>query len=96
MKPVVVFVWAYFGPYHVDRLEAAGATLAETHRVIAVEIAGSSETYAWSQTGVIAGVERVTLFPGGAAEKLPWWRVLAALARLCWREIGRASCRETV
>ena len=84
MKPVVVFAWAYLGPYHVDRLEAAGAALGETHRVIAVEIAGSSETYAWNQTGTIAGVERVTLFPGAAAEALPWWRVLAALARLCW------------
>lgn len=86
MKPVVVFVWAYLGPYHVDRLEAAGAALGETHRVIGVEIAGSSVTYAWNQTGAIAGVERVTLFPAGAAEALPWWRVLTALARLCWRE----------
>ena len=85
MKPAVLFVWDYLGPYHVDRLEAAGAALSETHRVIAVEVAGSSETYAWSQTGAIAGVERVTLFPGGAAEKLPWWRVLPAYLRLCRR-----------
>ncbi|HUN45607.1 MAG TPA: glycosyltransferase [Stellaceae bacterium] len=84
MKPVAVFVWDYLGPYHVDRLTAAGAALAETHRVVAVEIAGSSETYAWSQTGAIPGVERVTLFPGGAAETLPWWRVLPAFLRLCW------------
>jgi L-malate glycosyltransferase len=83
MKPAVIFIWENFGPYHVDRLEAAGAALAPTHRVIGIEIAGSSSVYAWSRTEEIAGFERLTLFPDRAFGSIPAWTQLMAMLRAC-------------
>lgn len=83
MKPAVAFIWENFGPYHIDRLEAAGAALGVTHRVIGIEIAGSSGFYAWDPTAKIAGFERVTLFPGRASNSISRWRRWSAMLRAC-------------
>lgn len=83
VKPAVAFVWSNFGPYHVDRLEAAAAALSETHRVIGIEVAGSEQIYPWDRTERIDGVERITLFPARAAEEVPAWRQFLALLRTC-------------
>lgn len=83
MKPAIVFIWENFGPYHVDRLEAAAAALEPTHRVIGIEIAGSSSVYAWDRTESVAGVERITLFPGRLFATVPAWRQLSAMLRAC-------------
>lgn len=83
MKPAVAFVWSNFGPYHVDRLEAAAAALSETHRVIGIEVAGSTDIYAWDRTEQVNGVERMTLFPGRPVEQVPVWRQFLALVRAC-------------
>lgn len=85
MKPAVIFVWENFGPYHVDRLEAAGRALGDTHRVIGIEIAGSSSIYAWNRTDAVADFERVTLFPDRAFASIPAWRQLSAMLRACLR-----------
>lgn len=83
MKPAVAFVWGSFGPYHVDRLEAAAAALAETHRVIGIEIAGTTDIYAWDRTERVDGAERITLFPAHTEEEVPAWRKFVALLRAC-------------
>jgi L-malate glycosyltransferase len=84
MKPVVIFVWSNFGPYHIDRLEAATQALAP-FRVIGVEIAGASAIYDWIPTADRPGFERITLFPRLAEESVPSWRRLVALLGVCWR-----------
>lgn len=81
MKPAVAFVWENFGPYHIDRLEAAGAALGVTHRVIGIEIAGSSGFYAWDPTAKISGFERVTLFPDCDYKSISSWRRWSAMLR---------------
>jgi len=85
MKPAVVFLWANFGPYHIDRLEAATAAVSAEFRVIGVEIGGSSDTYAWAPPADSPALERITLFPALAEERVPAWRCFRALLRLCWR-----------
>jgi glycosyltransferase involved in cell wall biosynthesis len=89
MKPVAIFVWAYFGPYHVDRLEAAARALADDYQVVGVEVAGSNVTYAWEPTQDIAGVERITLFPNTNYEKIPTWPRFVALVKTCLRKRPR-------
>ncbi|HEV2548575.1 MAG TPA: glycosyltransferase [Stellaceae bacterium] len=85
MKPVVILLWANFGPYHIDRLEAATRALSAEFRVVGVEIGGSSDTYAWAAPGDSPTLERITLFPALAEERVPAWRCFRALLRLCWR-----------
>jgi glycosyltransferase involved in cell wall biosynthesis len=89
VKPAVVFVWENFGPNHVDRLEAAGSALAATHRVIGIEIAGSSSVYAWDPTTETAGFERFTLFPDRAFASIPAWRQLSAMLCACLKARAR-------
>lgn len=89
MKPAVVFVWANFGPYHIDRLEAAATALDDTHRVVGIEIAGRSEVYPWARTEKILGFERNTLFPDHKFETIPSWRILISLARACLKARAR-------
>jgi glycosyltransferase involved in cell wall biosynthesis len=83
--PTVVFVWENFGPYHMDRLAAAARSLAGKYRVVGVEIAGSSRTYAWDRSPDLPGVERITLFPDEFRSSIPAWRGFLALARVCLR-----------
>jgi len=85
VKPSVILVWENFGPYHIDRLEAAGAALADTHRVIGIEIAGASSVYGWERTTETAGFERLTLFPDRAFASISAWRQLRAMLRACIR-----------
>jgi len=83
MKPVVVFVWDNFGPYHIDRLEAASLALQDTHRVIGIEISGNSLMYSWTRTEQFSGFERITLFPDRSFESVSAGRKFFALARAC-------------
>jgi len=83
MKPAIIFIWANFGPYHIDRLEAATEALRDSHRIIGIEIAGHSQIYPWSRTEKVSGFERVTLFPDRQFETLSAWRILIAMARAC-------------
>jgi L-malate glycosyltransferase len=85
MKPVVILFWSNFGPYHVDRLEAATRALSAEYRVVGIEVGGSSYTYAWARPSDTADLERITLFPALAEERVPGWRRFGALLRVCWR-----------
>ncbi len=61
------------GPYHIARLHSACDVLAPLGwRVMALEIAGSDETYDWErESGGVGEWERVTVFPDGVFEKIP-------------------------
>jgi len=83
MKPAVVFVWSNFGPYHIDRLEAAAEALKDTHRIVGIELAGASQTYLWSRAEKVSGFERITLFPDRESEALSAWDTFVALAQTC-------------
>lgn len=85
MIPAVLLVWSNFGPYHMDRLDATARALAGKYRVVGVEIAGASETYAWARSADLPDVERITLFPDEVAAAVSSWRRLLALLRVCWR-----------
>ncbi len=63
-KERVAFVWAQFGPYHMDRCEAAAAALGPEREVIGIEVAAASDDYAWDPTGAGQGFRKITLFPG--------------------------------
>jgi hypothetical protein len=82
MKPAIVFVWANLGPYHIDRLEAAAEALKDTHRVVGIELAGTSQTYLWARAEEVSGFERITLIPDRQSD-MPPWRLFIALARVC-------------
>ncbi len=79
--PTIVFMWEQFGAYHLDRLEAAGAAFAGQARVVGVEIATLSSTYAWDPIEGAEHFERRTLFPTAISEDVPWYKKLGAAYR---------------
>ena len=80
-RPTVALLASQFAAYHVDRCEAVARRLEGRAQVLAVEVASSSATYAWEPSGAIAGVRKVTLFPGEPYEAINRWRRLAAQFR---------------
>jgi L-malate glycosyltransferase len=85
MIPTIVFVWSNFGPYHIDRLEAATIALSGKCRVVGIEMSGMSSTYGWERSSDASGFERVTLFPDERREAVPVWRRFSTLAQACFR-----------
>lgn len=85
-RPVVGFVWAQFGAYHIDRLEAVAAAFAGTVDIVGIEVATASDTYDWHESGAARGYRKVTLFPGANAERLSGLRVFQALSGAVRRE----------
>jgi len=85
-KPTVAFIWNNLGPYHVDRLEAAGAVLSRDFRVVGIEIAGASALYDWNRPEMV-GVERVTALPNQSTDSLARYPLYTfpALFAACWR-----------
>ncbi len=61
--PVIAFVWGQFGPYHMDRCEAAAEGLRGIASVVGIEVAGASDYYAWDRTGEGASFRKMTLYP---------------------------------
>ncbi|WP_225207529.1 glycosyltransferase [Novosphingobium huizhouense] len=72
--PTIGLIWSQFSAYHVDRLEAVGRRLAGRARVLSVEVASKSATYAWDPSGEVAGTEKIRLFPGESHERISIWR----------------------
>ena len=62
--PQVAILFAQYGAFHVDRVEAAARRLAGRAEVIAVEYATTSRTYAWEPATGFEHARHVTLFPG--------------------------------
>ncbi len=60
-----------FGPYHLARLRALAARLAERgDRLLAYEVAGSERTYPWTRSRHDEPFEWVTLFPDRVLETI--------------------------
>jgi glycosyltransferase involved in cell wall biosynthesis len=70
---LIAIHFARLGPYHLARLRSACEILEPLGlRVLALEIAGSDETYDWEREFCAGGGwERVTVFPDGVFEKIP-------------------------
>ncbi len=64
----------------MDRCEAVGRHLGDAFEVIGLEIAGSSRTYEWEQTGSGENFTKETLFPGRDFEDTRFWPRLVRLA----------------
>jgi glycosyltransferase involved in cell wall biosynthesis len=79
----IAFVWENFGPYHADRLEAVARALSGNHRVIGIEIGGSSVAYAWDRLDQIEGIERITLFPAVSRRSVKTLTLTKAILRSC-------------
>jgi glycosyltransferase involved in cell wall biosynthesis len=79
----IVFIWENFGPYHGDRLEAVARMLSANHRVVGIEIGGSSVAYAWDRTGQIDGIEQITLFPAVSRRSVKTLTLAKEILRSC-------------
>ncbi|MBT8038323.1 MAG: glycosyltransferase family 4 protein [Verrucomicrobiae bacterium] len=78
MKVAIHF--ARFGPYHLARISAAAEVLgSEGWNVVGLETGGADETYAWNEEFGEQRWERMTVFPGEAAERLDKSRVRAGM-----------------
>ncbi len=85
MVTKIALIWEQFAPYHIDRVEAVGRRLAGRVDVVAVEVATSSQTYAWKPSGKVANAQKVTLFPGQSYDQIHplrrFWRQWQVLKR---------------
>jgi len=75
-------MWENLGPMHVDRCRAVSKEFKSRRPVIAIELAGRSDTYQWRRTETDS-FERVTLFPDSTfSEVNPLYRTWILL-RTC-------------
>lgn len=82
--PRIALMWEQFAPYHIDRIEAAAARLADQAEVIGVEVATASQTYAWPPSGAVRGATKCTLFPGQTYEAVGAWRRFRKQLHATW------------
>ncbi len=80
--PGLVFMWEQFGAYHVDRLKAVAAALGDRYRVVGIEVAATSLTYAWKPVDSGDLFRRHTLFPDAKAEQVPWREKMRSFFRV--------------
>lgn len=81
-QPAIALIWAQFAAYHVDRCEAVGRRLGSRAEVLGVEVATTSDTYAWEPSGAIAAARKITLFPGKSYDAVPAWQRFRAMFRV--------------
>ena len=62
-RPAVLFIWDRFGPYHVDRCEAAARHFASHYSIYGIEIASFDDIYRWRKSAGGTAYTHVTLFP---------------------------------
>jgi glycosyltransferase involved in cell wall biosynthesis len=74
-----------FGPYHVDRCEAAAQHFKGRFRIVGVELASFSRVYAWEPSGPTQHFSKMILFPGMTSQDIPWprrfWATLKAFRK---------------
>ena len=80
--PRVALLWAQFAQYHVDRCEAVARHLDGQAQVLAIEVATTSQTYAWPPSGELTCAQKITLFPDRILETIPFWQKLWAEFRV--------------
>lgn len=83
-RPRIAMLWEQFAPYHIDRIEAAAARLANRADIVGIEVATASETYDWPPSGAVRGAEKRTLFPQMTYEAVGAWRRFRAQLRTAW------------
>lgn len=81
----VALIWAQFAAYHMDRCEAVARRLDQRQRVRAIEVATTSEAYAWEPSGPLAAAEKITLFPGRSFDEVPRFARFRAMLKATWR-----------
>lgn len=86
----IVFLWENFGPYHIDRLNAAADYFSAKAEVIGVEFSNRSLTYDWQQERGSA-FKRITLQTDGPHffERSKFWQTLTLIKHVL--PIGRAN-----
>jgi glycosyltransferase involved in cell wall biosynthesis len=86
LRPIVVFFWNQFAPYHIDRIEAVASELGDEAEVCAIEVAQRSARYAWAPSTGDGAFRHIVLAPGRAREDVGtaarFVRLGAALMRL--------------
>lgn len=79
-KPKIALVWTQIAVPHIDRIIAVGRRMSDRAEIVAVEVASTSREYAaFSISGAISGVTKVTLFPDQSYDDVPRWRRFLAL-----------------
>lgn len=98
--PVIALVWAQYAAYHIDRCEAVARRLQGRAQVLAIEVATTSNVYAWEPSGEIAGARKITLFPGQSYQAIAGWRrtfaMFRALRHCDWVMIGLSYAEPSV
>lgn len=84
-KENVILIWAQFGPYHMDRCETLSRHLGDNARVIGLEIAADSDTYAWEKTGNGISFDKHTLFPNLIFERTTFPARFFQIFKFCRR-----------
>jgi glycosyltransferase involved in cell wall biosynthesis len=82
-RPVIAFVWGQFGPYHMDRCDGAAEALRGIAAVTGIEVAGSSDYYAWDRTGEGRHFRKVTLFPDRSYNATTGFQRYRRILRAC-------------
>ncbi|OGP75341.1 MAG: hypothetical protein A2W09_07220 [Deltaproteobacteria bacterium RBG_16_50_11] len=85
IKESVILIWGQIGPYHADRCEALARYLGSHYRVIGLEIAGASDTYAWEKSVDNAFYEKNTLFPNLRYENTTISMRFSRILKFCLR-----------
>jgi len=75
----IVFIWAKFAPYHIDRIEAVKNLLGHEFEVAGIQKVKSADTYAWAEVESHPGFSITTLFPDD--RNMPFWKTLFLLCR---------------
>jgi glycosyltransferase involved in cell wall biosynthesis len=79
--PQVALLWSQYAAYHVDRCAAVSRRLAGKAEVIAVEVAATSQTYAWEVAPETSCCEKHVLLPDTDFELIPRPQRLMAMIR---------------
>lgn len=69
----------------MDRCEALSRHLGDKNRVIGLEIAADSDTYAWEKTGNGVSFSKYTLFPNLKFERTTFPARFFRILKFCWR-----------
>lgn len=82
----ISFVWIQFGPYLMDRCEAAAAALPDSD-IVGIEIASkSANQYSWAPQGNGQDFTKTTLFSGNSYEQTGWlprtWKLIRGVVQL--------------
>jgi len=98
--PAVLFIWDRFGPYHVDRCEAAGRLLSGRFDVTGVEIASFDDIYRWKKSAGGHDFTKITLFPNVRRLSVNplrcWLSLMAACLRLRARYVFACNYEDPV